>query len=480
MIAEIIQKLRSLALQSPRPRSAGYEADLERRFAALRPNLSPSEIHVLKRNFLGRFSPMLSQLVPVELLRVFQALIEGLTPHTICDPWPSIGLVIAAAQEIANGATAYAFTRNQSEALIGKILAPEANWKLGDPLDELRRLAKPIDLAVGILPFGLNEIRSEILRGHSGNPVSVRTDLAGAILLSSLNRLSPEGIACFVVTPSFFWSARSARKHVGAIGCYMSAVFALPAGTFAPRTQISGHVIVVSRKQTHRLFVAQLSGDDKTNAQIVANFRGGIDTGVIESGKCVPADSFWTIEAVRLQDALLAGQKSFGASPRSLKDLALNIHRRHSRDETDFEDVENAVFIPLVGNSEVVTSKTDRTRKSQNYAQVVIDPNLSDARFVAQFLNSNVGRQIRELQKIGGTIPHLNSDAIKSMSIFVPALETQRRMLDIETQITAEENTLLDLQSSLMSFAETFGAIRGLLTLSRVDSSLCRIVFRAT
>ena len=92
----------------------------------------------------------------------------------------------------------------------------------------------------------------------------------------------------------------------------------------------------------------------------------------------------------------------------------------------------NSLFVPLIGNSEVVDSLSDLTLKTQNYAQVVIDPARSDARFVARFLNSDFGKELRDQSKSGTVIPKLNMRILKELHVFVPDLQTQRRMLEIE------------------------------------------------
>jgi hypothetical protein len=450
VIAEILQKLRSFTGQ-PGNRSRGYESELQRKFADLRPNLSPSEIQVLRRNFLGRVTPDVFQLVPGELLSLFQRLVEGVSPRVICDPWAGIGAVIAAVQEVHSNAKAYAFTRNVSEEAVGTILAPEAGWTLGDPIKLVRTLTEPIDLAVSILPFGLKQNRPANFSTKDGSSMKFRTDLGHALLIATLDHLSLNGVGLFVVEPSFFWSPKSVRWELDELGFSLSAAFALPAGTFAPYTQISTHLVVIGRKATKRLFVAQLSRDEKTNDQIVANFRGSVDTGTVELGCFIESANFRTLADIRLKDSLLQMKHSFGCPPRHLGELALQINRLHSRDAKEFEPLENAIFIPLVGKSFVHTSDADLTLKLHNYAQVVIDKSLSDARFVAQFLNTELGREIREAHKTGITIQTLSTEGLKKLPIFIPSLETQTRMLEIRARIAGEESALLGLQNELAS-----------------------------
>ena len=94
-------------------------------------------------------------------------------------------------------------------------------------------------------------------------------------------------------------------------------------------------------------------------------------------------------------------------------------------------------------------SLDDLTLKKQNYAQVVIDRARSYARFVASFLNSDLGKELREASKSGTYIPKLNKQTLQRLLVFVPDLSTQQRMLEIETNITAENNTVMALQNEL-------------------------------
>ena len=106
------------------------------------------------------------------------------------------------------------------------------------------------------------------------------------------------------------------------------------------------------------------------------------------------------------------------------------------------------LHIPLIGNSDVMESPDALTLKAQNYAQVVIDPSRSNTRFVARFLNSELGRELREQTKTG-FIPKLNKQTLRELRVFVPDLQTQREMLEIETRITTEQNTVLALQNEI-------------------------------
>ena len=145
-------------------------------------------------------------------------------------------------------------------------------------------------------------------------------------------------------------------------------------------------------------------------------------------------------------------ESRFAAPAVKLMELATEINLGRFGDDFAFQPQENSLFIPLIGSSDVVDSLSDLTLKKQNYAQIVIDPARSNPRFVVRFLNSEFGKELREQSKSGAVIPKLNKQNLKELRVFVPDLQTQRRMLEIEARITAEQNTLLGLQNELGEF----------------------------
>ena len=69
------------------------------------------------------------------------------------------------------------------------------------------------------------------------------------------------------------------------------------------------------------MFVAQLSTDTNTNAQIVANFKQGIDGASIDFERFVDVATFTGIEKLRMVEHVQAGKKTLRFSWLSLRDL---------------------------------------------------------------------------------------------------------------------------------------------------------------
>jgi len=389
--------------------------------------------------------------VPEWLAEVFSSLVEGVSPKIICDPWAGIGLLIGILREASMAKTVIAFTPNNGELSLGQVIVPEADWQVGDPLQLIDAIPSELDVVASILPMGARTNHPLKLILPSGDAVELADDLGNLILVAASMRLSPSGIGLFVVTPSFFFSVRSVFRRFSELGLGIEAALALPSGTFAPYTNIPSYLVVIRRKPSTRMFVAQLSADTNTNLQVISNFRQGAEGGSLELGRFVAADTFRSIEHLRATETMTAAERRLGVQASNLAELGdvkSGIKLGRPSDEFAFQPLENAIYIPLIGNSDVMESPDELKLKVQNYAQVVIDPSRSNARFVAQFLNSEFGKELREQTKTG-FIPKLNMQTLRELRVFVPDLQTQRRMLEIETRITTEQNTVMALQNEI-------------------------------
>ena len=223
----------------------------------------------------------------------------------------------------------------------------------------------------------------------------------------------------------------------------------MPSGTFAAFTSIPTYLAIVRKRRIARMLVAELSNEPNTNRQIVYNFKQKEEGGVLELGSFVEVFSFRGLDSIRRAERFERSEKQFGAPAVRLEDLATAINLSRYGDHFDFPILDNSIFIPLFGISDVVDSMDDLTLRHQTYAQVGINPERSETCFVARFLNSEFGREIRELNKSGAVIPKLNKQTLKNLQIFIPDLATQKAVLQLEARIAAEHNTILALENDV-------------------------------
>ena len=387
--------------------------------------------------------------VPQILMQVVIEILKGRSAEVVCDPWAGLGAMLATVREATHSTKAFAFTQNTTEFALGRALVTTAEWELGEPLHLINSLKSDIDVAASILPFGMKSNRSIVLTGRDGNLIELQGNFENLILVTTAMRLSEDGIGIFVVPASFFFSQRSVLRQFVELGLAIEAALALPRGSFAPYTNIPTYLVIVRKRPIARMFVALLANDENTNAQIISNFKEGKEGGALELGRFVDMLSFTGLDAIRAEELFQKAERKFGAPVLHLEELATAINLGRHGEDFKFPQCDNAIFIPMIGLSDVVDSLNDLTLKQQNYAQVVIAPERSNARFVARFLNSELGKEIRELGKTGTTIPKLNKQTLTSLRVLVPDLQTQKAMLGIEARIAAEQNTLLALQIEL-------------------------------
>lgn len=444
-----LRKIRNEIAHGARPPAP---AALAARFSQLGLSISEAELPELIPTILKAFAGNARYYyVPQLLLQVMKKLLDGRSAGVVCDPWAGLGAILATVSDAAHAAKAFAFTQNEAELALGRVLVSAAEWQLGEPLQLLNSLKTNVDVVASILPFGAKSIHPIVLTGQDGKQIELRDDLGNLILVAAAMRLSADGVGLFVIPSSVFFSQRSVLHQFITLGLTVEAALALPSGSFAPYTNIPTYLVVVRKRVLSRMFVAQLSNDAKTNSQIVFNLKEMKEGGTLELGRFVDPQSFTGLDSIRTAERLKAAERKFEAPALRLEELSTAINLGRHGEGFNFPPHDNAIFIPMIGTSNVVDSLDDLTLKPQNYAQVAIDPARSNASFVTRFLNSEFGKEIRELNKTG-FIPKLNKQTLKDLRIFVPDFQTQKTMLEIEARIAAEQNTLLGLQNELSEF----------------------------
>ncbi len=395
------------------------------------------------------------QIVPSFLLRTIENLLKDdySNVENICDPFARIGSIILPLWDHIKPTNAFAFTNMKAEAYIGETITKNKNmnWQVGNPLQLIKDLENELDIICCVTPFNVKTNEVIELFTRTGEIVSLKDHLGNLIIASACKKLKSDGIGVFVVPTSFFFSKQSVYQHFDSLGIGVNAVFALPTGTFAPQTSIESYLIVIKKQVSEKMFAAQLGYDLITNAKIVSNYKKGIVGESLELGRIVETTSFKTLNTIRIKEKIEKAQKEFKGESLTLKDVANSINLGRSVDDFAFEDNLNAVYIPLIGNSDVVEAIDDLKLKNQNYAQVIIDSQISNNRFIVHFLNSELGIEIRELSKTGTTIPKLNTKALMELPLLLPDINVQTEILNVQELIIAEKNILLGLQNEIQS-----------------------------
>jgi len=198
-------------------------------------------------NLLAKYAGSLGGLMPIPtvLPDVISKILTSHAAETILDPWAGLGALLAIAQRATSAARCIAYNINASEGDLAKVLFPQAEWSVGQPLALLPQLESSVDVVVSCLPFNARTNESLELAGTAGNPIELKDDLGNLILAASTAHLSENGVGLFVVPPSFFFASRSILRQFTELGFNVDAALALPPGSFAPYTSIGTYLLVV-------------------------------------------------------------------------------------------------------------------------------------------------------------------------------------------------------------------------------------------
>ena len=137
--------------------------------------------------------------IPKWLADVFSASVADVAPRAICDPWAGPGLLIRLLAERCKPQAAIALTPSPAVSELGKVVAPDADWRCGDPFLLLGDCQEEIDVVASILiergVIGDQDQRITLTL-PSGDAVELEDNLGDLILVAASMRLVHRGSGC--------------------------------------------------------------------------------------------------------------------------------------------------------------------------------------------------------------------------------------------------------------------------------------------
>lgn len=388
--------------------------------------------------------------------------------NRILDVWSDCALAIDLASSIApDEAIALCPNRGLMSLAASAEGYESVQWRPGDPLAMLQDVEGTFNLIVGCLPVGLGP-REEFEFSHVGKTVRINDMRPNRIIASACARLAETGVGVFVVGPRFaFPERRNAFFSVlPELGLRLEAYVSTPPGTWQ-NTSVPFGLAFVRRGESDSLFAGEISDVSARNKVLLQNllaYKRGSDVGL---GRVVPYSTFQSYQHLVGQERVAEVEDRLGIAGIPLIKIATAINLTKAREAPGFEEEENAIYVPLIGRSDVKTLLSNLTLKPHNYAQVLLDETQTDARYVAGFLNSPDGLTVRESVLSGVTIPKITKSSIQYMPIFLPDLDTSRAVLAIDTQLRELQSEVGELRTAL--WASPLGVESAAERLSRVN-----------
>jgi len=306
------------------------------------------------------------------------------------------------------------------------------NYVHGDPFITLDKVIDKYDLIVANLPLGLQRIEwNDDLRG-----ISIKERKNWLILFKSLFLLSDKGFGIFVIEPAFVGTSAGDKltNDLNKFGFYINAIFNTPEKIFHPKTSIRPLIIIISKNKNEKLFVAELDEDSDIN-RVISNFKDK-STQNLQEGLFLHRGEFKSFDKYKISknlDRLSEQYKEF--KKYIIADISHEINIGKS-----LTHKENSIYIPRVGNSQVIFDLKDAKLKEQNYIQIVLNKKIVKPEYLSLFFNTPIGKLSLQLLFSGSIIQHINKRDIETLMVPVPNMHLQEKII-ITNQKLEQLNT---------------------------------------
>jgi hypothetical protein len=387
-----------------------------------------------------------------------------LKPKSILDAWAGIGSILIPVVTIAKVPTATGITQVTKELDVARLMSGDAkiNWVNARPTDVLPTVGE-FDIVVSSPPWGMQAETLTITEG--GHTFEVRDSKTYTLMMESARHLSNKGVGVFLLPNGFFFLQGKAlvRDALAKVGLHVNSVVALPVGAFAPFTGLPLNIVLISRTKTTELFVCQLvpGADHKAVLKNLLRRQPGAS---LELGRLVPMDTFTSFRALQaIEEEQRLAQRT-GLKAVALADVVTAINLGKQTDDGGFENVPNSVYLPLIGTSLAVTALSDLRIKPQNYAQLIVRPEVANAEFLAGFFNSPLGRKTRDSMLSGTFIPKLSKQSLSQGKAYLIPMEAQQDAMVAGRELRDLRLRLEQLERDLWNRPIDAGKVRKTIT----------------
>ena len=394
--------------------------------------------------------------ITFEVSRFMTRIAQDRSPKRVLDPSSGLGSLAALANAILKPELFNAYARNQFAADVWEKRSDVKgiDFHFGDGLSELlENEEQPYDAVLCCPPFGMDAL-GPYKFSINGKLREVRAEYAHLLALASCLRLSEDGVAVFVVTNSFFMGRKNGVKAILAeIGFCVTSAIELPAGSFAPLTNIPTHIVALEKSQVEQLFTGRLSSDNTHNQALFENLISRRQGKTPELGVLVAPDVFSGFSSHELSQSLIRSATRQGLVPHPIGLVVQEINApKPSTNFKGFEEKANAVYLPQMATTHATTRQQDLPEKLKSYFQLVVDPTIVSADFLAGLLNTSFGQMWRDSLRSGSTIPRISKIALEAAEIYLPeqgGVELQKEVIECQDRLKLLSVEIRELETRL-------------------------------
>ena len=313
----------------------------------------------------------------------------------------------------------------------------------GENFANLQPFQSRRDFIILDLPLGFKGRKTIQIGDKSVIGQTTWVDIAAA-----LENLSERGLCIAMVEPLAFSDASGrGEKFVSALsaaGFFLSGLIGMPriygSGTIKPV------LAIFSLKATHETFFGELIGIDQASS-LASAFLERKDSRSLEGGLLRATHLFRGMEPLKAElhlERLQTQYKEYQTIP--LAELAEEILLPKSG--VSLEARPNAIYIPKIGKSPVVSNLNEVTIKHHNVFQVVLSDKVTND-YVAAFFQSEIGKKVLSTLTTGSFIETISKTELRKAPVAVPPYEEQSQIVSTQRLLEEIKVALKGLQTEL-------------------------------
>lgn len=368
--------------------------------------------------------------------------------ETVLDPTCGSGLLLKMVADQVGAQTVHGVDVNETAIRVAaRLLGTQATLIQGDTLAPNLALLREYDLVVADPPMGTRLHRpmtiGNMLTGFKGT-------FGDALACWACTKLSPKGMAILIMPPAFLFSSQSevAKAAIQNAGFAVSACIHIPTGSFQG-TGIQAELVVIERGEQGDVFTGQYTPDKKHQQVMLSNLLARREGKRVAQGRMCPWDGFRGYPSVEAAERFRSLAKRPGLNPVPMNKLIRGTKNTKKTDFQRLEHLPNSVYIPLMGKGGVAAHQDELSESLKSYAQLQIDPEIADARFVAHAFNQELGQAVLDAARTGAVIPRIRLETLLSMDFYLPPRKVQEKVLESIERIAAIRSECQELEKSL-------------------------------
>lgn len=409
------------------------------------------DIELLSNNFMPRGANFT---VPVEVADFICELLVPCSPKTVLDPCAfSPVLALRIAERLKPDLYIAKTLSRETIDLVELVGTRGVRFKTEDFVFQSGGNSQFFDAIVSCPPFG-GFRRGPVSVNVDGKSVLVRDDYASIALLKSCLQLEPDGVAIFVVSSSFFTNALRANGSLTilrSLGFDVVTAIELPPSIFRA-TSIRTQIVQVRRTSDRQIFAARLPEGLDLQQRLAENIRKRRTSKNLALGTLVERDGFTSYSGVESNLFVQKLALRSGFEPVPFGDVFHQcLSSRSGPNFVRLQEEPNCLFLPQMSNSPAATTQDELSPRLKSYYKLSTNPEVADAEFVVQLLNSPFGHAWRDSVKSGATMPGLTRQSLLSSTFFLPELALQRDLLRCHREINLLAGQLDELKAKLWS-----------------------------